>query len=97
VVSGTALPDGAGVGGAMIVLVPADPGNDAILFRRDQSDSDGTFTLANVVPGRYTLVAIENGWDMEWGRPDVLNPFLLQGEPVIVESRGKYSVKVKAQ
>jgi protocatechuate 3,4-dioxygenase beta subunit len=96
-ISGVALREGKGVPGAMVVLVPADPANNHVLFRRDQSDSDGTFTLANVVPGRYTLVAIENGWAQEWMNPEVLKKFTAQGEPVIVEVKGKYSVKLKVQ
>ena len=96
-VSGIALRDGKGVAGAMVILVPEDPVNDQVLFRRDQSDSDGTFTLAIVVPGRYTVLAIENGWDLEWANPEVLKKFMAQGEPVIVAPKGKYSVKVKVQ
>ena len=36
------------------------------LFRRDQSDLDGTFTLQGIVPGRYTVLAIEGGWELDW-------------------------------
>ena len=96
-VTGTALRGDKPVAGAMVLLVPNDPGNNLALFRRDQSDSDGTFLLANVVPGQYTVVAIEDGWELEWGNPDVLNKFLPQGDVVVVERRGKYSVMVKAQ
>jgi hypothetical protein len=77
--------------------VPEDPVNNQVLFRRDQSDSDGTFTLAIVVPGRYTVLAIENGWELEWANPDALKKFMAQGEPVTVAPKGKYSVKVKVQ
>jgi hypothetical protein len=62
-VTGTALREGRPLAGAMIVLVPEHPENNVPLFRRDQSDSDGTFSLPNVLPGKYTVVAIENGWD----------------------------------
>jgi uncharacterized protein (DUF2141 family) len=93
-ITGVALHDGKPAAGAMVVLVPTDPANNHVLFRRDQSNSDGSFNLVNVVPGRYTLVAIENGWDQEWMNPEVLKKFTAQGEPVIVEVRGKYSVKV---
>ena len=96
-VSGVALREGKPFAGAMVVLIPPDPANSPSLFRRDQSDSDGTFTLANVVPGRYTLLAIENGWELEWANPEVLRKFMAQGEAVIVEPKGKYSVKVKVQ
>src|SRR5262249_14544774 len=55
-VRGTAMQSDKPFAGAMIVLVPADAADNQVLFRRDQSDSDGTFTLANVVPGRYTVL-----------------------------------------
>jgi len=83
--------------GVMVVLVPGDPAHNQLLFRRDQSDSDGTFSIAGVVPGRYTLLAIADGWDLEWANPAVLERFMAQGEPLTVEARGKYSVKVKVQ
>ena len=88
-VDGVALRDGQPFAGAMIVLVPHDPAHNSPLFRRDQSDSDGTFTLPNVVPGQYTVVAIANGWDLEWGNPAALQPYLERGEAVQVASRGQ--------
>ena len=81
----------------MIVLVPRDIENNSTLVRRDQSDSDGTFTLQNVLPGEYTVVALENGWDLEWMSPAVLQPYLTKGEPVSVAVRQRYDVKVMVQ
>src|SRR2546430_16081729 len=71
-ITGTALKKDKPVSGVMIVLAPLDLRSNPGLFRRDQSDSDGTFSLNAVVPGRYTLMAIEDGWDLEWDEPDVL-------------------------
>ncbi len=96
-VDGTALHDSTPFAGAMVVLVPQDPGNNSPLFRRDQSDSDGTFTLANVVPGQYTVIAIANGWDLEWGNPAVLQAYLKRGETVQVPPDSKLQVKVQVQ
>lgn len=96
-VDGTALHDNAPFAGAMIVLVPQDPADNAPLFRRDQSDSDGTFTLPNVVPGRYTVIAIANGWDLDWSSPTVLQPYLRSGEAVQVPASEKLQVKVQVQ
>ena len=96
-VDGTVLHDGEAFAGAMVVLVPQDAGNNAPLFRRDQSDSDGTFTLPNVVPGQYNVIAIANGWDLEWGNPSVLQPYLKKGQPVQVPPDGKLQVKVEVQ
>jgi uncharacterized protein (DUF2141 family) len=78
-VSGFARKDGKGLGGALVLLVPEDAQDNADLIRQDQSDSDGSFTLNRVVPGNYTLVAIENGWSMEWGRREVMAPYLARG------------------
>jgi len=67
------------------------------LFRRDQADSDGTFELNLVVPGRYTLMAIEDGWDLEWADPDVLQKYIASGESVQIAPNGKVEVKVKVK
>ncbi len=96
-VNGTALREGEPFAGAMIVLVPQDPTNNLPLFRRDQSDSDGTFTLANVVPGQYTVLAIANGWDLEWANPTVLQPYMKDAQTVQVPSGGKLDVKVQVR
>jgi hypothetical protein len=94
---GVASREGKSVAGVMVLLVPADPANNQVLFRRDQTDSDGSFHLANVVPGRYTLLAIDEGWELEWANPAVLKKFMPQGEPLVVETKGKYSLKLKVQ
>ena len=65
-VDGTAMRDDEPFAGAMIILIPQDPANNAPLFRRDQSDSDGTFTLPNVVPG-----PIHGDRDRQWLGPGV--------------------------
>jgi hypothetical protein len=96
-VKGTALRGGKPFGGAMVVLVPADPSHNQVLFRRDQSDTDGTFTLAAVVPGAYTLLAIENGWELEWMKPEVLKNYLGAGAAIQVRANGKYDIKVELQ
>jgi len=96
-VDGTALREGQPFAGAMVVLVPQDPANNSPLFRRDQSDSDGTFTLSNIVPGAYTVIAIANGWNLEWANPAVLQPYLKHGESVQVPADGKLQVKVQVQ
>jgi uncharacterized surface anchored protein len=93
-ITGTALRDGKPLAGAMVVLVPADPAHNHVLFRRDQSDSDGTFTLPDVVPGKYQLLAIENGWELEWMNPEVLNKFMAGAAALEVQPNSKYNVKV---
>jgi len=96
-VTGFALKDGKPVDGVMIVLVPEVPEHNLVLFRRDQSDSDGSFRLPGVHPGKYTVIAIENGWELEWLTPGVLKKYLAGGEPVQVAANAKIDVNVKAQ
>jgi hypothetical protein len=79
-----------GFAGAMVVLVPKDHAAFQALVRRDQSDSDGSFALRNVGPGQYTVVAIEDGWDLDWARAEVIGRYLPSGVPVTVtEASGK--------
>jgi hypothetical protein len=96
-IEGVALRDGKPQSGVMILLVPQDPENNLPLFRRDQSDSDGSFTLATVLAGRYTLLALEKGWDLQWGDPAVLKPFLANGETLLVQPKSNVEVRVNVQ
>jgi hypothetical protein len=74
----------------MVVLVPRDPVANGDQFRRDQSDSDGSFSLRDVAPGEYTVVAIEDGWELDWARPEVIDYYLSKGVAVTVtENTGK--------
>ena len=86
-VHGAVKRQGKPVAGAMVVLVPKNRELNRDLFRRDQSDLDGTFTLHQVVPGSYTLLAIEDGWDLDWSEPGVIAAYLTRGQPVEIGSR----------
>ena len=86
-VEGFATRAGKGASGAMIVLVPKNPETNHDRFRRDQSDLDGSFSLANVIPGSYTIIAIENGWDLDWSEPVVLAAYLKHGQTIEVGER----------
>lgn len=50
--------------------------------RRDQSKTDGSFDITNVLPGAYLLVAIDHGWDVNWSDPATLRRYLMQGLPL---------------
>jgi Carboxypeptidase regulatory-like domain len=93
-VQGTAKNAGKVVAGAMVVLVPQSPATDHDLFRRDQSDLDGTFSLHNVVPGSYTLLAIENGWDLDWSQPGVIGAYLKRGRKIQVGNQAGWPMNV---
>src|SRR5229473_774184 len=96
-ITGVALKDGKPLDGVMVVLVPEVPEHNLVLFRRDQSDSDGSFNLPGVLPGKYTVIALENAWDLDWYTPGVLQKYLPAGEPVEVSPNSKLDVKVNVQ
>jgi protocatechuate 3,4-dioxygenase beta subunit len=89
-IEGFARKEMKGLAGVMVVLAPRDPSTFSNLVRRDQSDSDGSFALFGVVPGQYTVVAIENGWDLDWSRPEGIARYLPKGVAVtITEASGQ--------
>jgi 5-hydroxyisourate hydrolase-like protein (transthyretin family) len=96
-VTGVTMEEGKPVDGVMVLLVPADFEHETSMMRIDQSDSDGSFTLARVVPGRYTVLGIENAWKAEWSSADFLRKFLAGGQVVDVGADAKVKVNVKVQ
>jgi Carboxypeptidase regulatory-like domain len=70
--------------GVMVALIPKDPQYHLDMFRRDQSDSDGSFTLPAVIPGTYILIAVEDAWGFQWLQPDVLNRYLQHGQNLTI-------------
>jgi hypothetical protein len=86
--------EGKGFAGAMVVLVPEYPETNRDLFRRDQSDLDGSFSLRGVIPGSYTVLAIENGWDLDWSQPGVIAAYLKHGRKIEVVNQGSRPMTV---
>jgi protocatechuate 3,4-dioxygenase beta subunit len=70
--------------GVMVALIPKNPQAHLDMFRRDQSDSDGSFALPAVIPGTYTLIAVEDAWGFQWLQPDVLNRYLQHGQNLTI-------------
>ena len=93
-VEGVATRDGKPMAGAMIVLVPVDAIENVDLFRRDQSDLDGTFVLPDVPAGRYIVIAIADGWKLEWSAADILARFLAKGVPIEIPANERESVHI---
>ena len=82
--------------GAMVVLAPKEPQMHPDLFRRDQSDLDGTFSLQGVVPGSYTVLAIDDGWNLDWSEPAVIAAHLKRGRTIEVTGRATQPVCLAA-
>ena len=70
--------------GVMVILVPRDPESHQEMFRRDQSDLDGSFALRGVIPGGYTIIAVEDAWGVEWLQPGVLARYVRHGQDVTI-------------
>ena len=96
-VRGVLTKDGVGVAGVMMLLVPLDFGGPIGLYRRDESDSDGSFEFQNVAEGNYLAVGIAEGWELEWGKAEVLGKYLARGTKVVVGRDGVGRVRVEVQ
>jgi hypothetical protein len=72
------------VSGAMVVLVPKDAANHPEFFRRDQSDFDGSFVLGAVIPGDYSILALEGAWDIPWAEPGALSRYMGRSQSLTV-------------
>jgi Carboxypeptidase regulatory-like domain len=83
-VEGFVKRSGKPVPGAMVVLVPKDADLNPDSVRRDQSDLDGSFVVRDVVPGTYTLIAVEDGWDIAWRQSSALNGYLAHGQQLTI-------------
>jgi protocatechuate 3,4-dioxygenase beta subunit len=97
--SGVATLEGKPSAGAMILLVPItieDPNSITILVQ-DQTNTDGSFDLANIIPGQYILVAIDHGWQINWGDRSTLRRYLMQGVPVDLKSSAIVKQNITAQ
>jgi hypothetical protein len=97
--SGVATLEGKPSAGAMILLVPItieDPNSITILLQ-DQTNTDGSFELANIIPGQYILVAIDHGWQINWGDRSTLRRYLMQGVPVDLKSSAIVKQNIAAQ
>ena len=70
--------------GVMVALIPKDPEAHLEMFRRDQTDSDGSFTVRAVVPGTYTIVAVEDAWGFPWQQPGILDRYVQHGQNLTV-------------
>ncbi len=97
--SGIATLAGKPVAGAMVLLVPItieDP-NSITFLSQDQTNTDGSFELSNIIPGQYILTAIDHGWQINWGDPSTLRGYLMQGVPVELRSSAIVKQNVVAQ
>ncbi len=79
--------------GALVLLVPIAGGR----MERQQSNTDGSFSFARVFPGKYILIAVDQGWELDWKQPQVLSPFLARGVAIDLDGSIALKVAIEAQ
>jgi len=94
-VRGRVLKNGAAAEAIFVALVPEKFEDANNLMRVDQSDSDGTFRLDDVVPGRYRLIAVEDGWDGDWRSAEFLRRFVGQGKELEIGAGAVVTAEVE--
>jgi hypothetical protein len=82
---------------ARVVLVPNRNRERADLFRSATADANGRFTISNVAPGDYRVLAWEALDTNAWFDPDVIRQAEPFGMPVSVTESSRRNVSVKAQ
>jgi hypothetical protein len=85
--------------GAMALLVPTtiDDPNSLRVLRRDQTNTDGSFDMADVIPGQYILVVLDHGWEINWNDPSTLRGYLSLGVPLDLASGANVKQNATAQ
>jgi hypothetical protein len=96
-VMGTVQLDGKPAAAVLVLLVPESGQGIEEDSRMDESDSDGTFSLGGIFPGDYVLMAINDGWDLEWAKPGALRSYLLAGQKMSIAPNQSVRVTVSAQ
>ena len=74
--------DGKPAHGISILLVPTAELYDIRTAFRYQTDLDGSFQIPGLPTGDYTLLAIDDGWDLDWRSPSVLKQYLTDAPTV---------------
>ncbi len=96
-VKGSTVEDDKPVAGAMVLLLPADSPSASASIPRDQSDTDGSFEVKNVPPGKYRAIAIDDGSELEYTNPEAMQPYLGAAQSVDVPAGGRVKIQLVVQ
>jgi hypothetical protein len=73
--------------GVFVAILPVNPLAGIEARQPNQSDSDGSFDFPNVPAGDYFVVAVEDGWGLEWERREAMAKYLPNATKVTVPAR----------
>jgi 5-hydroxyisourate hydrolase-like protein (transthyretin family) len=93
-IEGLVQKNGEPASGIMVALVPKNPEANVELFRRDQSDLDGTFLLRGVILGTYTIVAVEDAWGFDWLKSGVLARYAQHSQTVVINESMRGTIRL---
>ena len=95
--SGTVSNDQMPVSGAQVLLLPkGSRGNQSRFFRQSTTDRSGHFSIKNVIPGEYRVLAFEGADRNSLTDPDFLQQFADSGESVRLADGATISVNLDA-
>lgn len=94
-IEGTVEKDGAPEVGALVLLIPKDPAA-RWAYRRDQTDSDGSFRLAAIPSGDYFLIALTEGGQVAYRDPQVAAKLSGAAKPLHIDSGDRLDLKLQA-
>ena len=95
-VRGRVVKSGAGAEGAFVALVPEKFEDSNNLLRVGETDSAGGFELEKIVPGRYRLIAVEDGWNADWRSVEFLRRFVGGGKELEIGAGGVVTAEAEA-
>jgi len=89
--SGTVRHDGKAAPGRVVLLPENAPRQAAVV----SADAGGTFSFQELAPGRYFLLALGNGTEIDLQDEGTLRRIQSQGEAVELQADGRASVELE--
>jgi hypothetical protein len=82
-----------------VLLVPAGLENPDSFTHvvQDQTNTDGSFNLDEIIPGQYILIAVDQGWKIDWKNSSNLLKYLSVGIPLDLRAETKLQQNLSVQ
>ena len=67
---------------------------DTNVSKTTDTTSAGTYLVTDLIPGTYTVIAIADGWDLDWSQPAVILSYAAHGQTIVVPAGSDRPVKL---